>query len=72
MPNDMSDDAKGYPFEIPEDGLRDLRVRGPGHVLVAQPTGPGEWAVFVAASEMVPNDAKVLADFSDVANDKTE
>ncbi len=58
--------SKEYPYEIPEDGLRQLRARGPGHVLVAQPTSPGEWGVYVAASEMVANDARVLATYSDV------
>jgi len=62
--------SKEYPYEIPEDGLRQLHARGPGHVLVAQPTGSGEWGVYVTASEMVANDARVLATYSDVAGDR--
>jgi hypothetical protein len=54
----------------PESGLQELRARGPGHVLVAQPLARGEWAVYVSASEMVANDATVLATFDDVAVDK--
>lgn len=61
--------SKEYPYEIPEDGLRQLRARGPGHVLVAQPTSPGEWGVYVTASEMVANDARVLAAYKDIADD---
>ena len=64
--------SKEFPCQIPEDGLRQLRARGPGHVLVAQPSSPGEWAVYVAASEMVANDARVLAAYSDAAGDGDE
>jgi hypothetical protein len=66
----MGEHLREYPYEIPEAGLRDLRARGPGHVLVAQPTSPGEWAVYVTASEMVAHDAKVLAAYSAVAGDE--
>jgi len=62
--------SKEYPYEIPVDGLRQLRATGPGHVLVAQPTSPGEWGVYVTASEMVSDDARVLATYSDVAGDE--
>jgi hypothetical protein len=36
---------------------------------VAQPTSPGEWGVYVTASEMVANDARVLAAYNDIAGD---
>ena len=70
MADDVGEHPRGYPHDIPENGLQELRARGPGHVLVAQPTGPDEWAVYVAASEMVARDATVLADYNDVAGDE--
>jgi len=39
-------------------------------VLVAQPLAKGKWAVYVSASEMIANDATVLASFDDLADDK--
>jgi len=72
VPEDVGKHPKEYPYKVPEEGLRELRARGPGHVLVAQPTGAAEWAVYVTASEMVAKDAKVLATYNDVAGDGDE
>jgi hypothetical protein len=68
--DDVGKSSRRYTDPAPESGLRELRARVPGHVLVAQPIADGKWAVYVSASEMVANDATVLASYSDVANDE--
>jgi hypothetical protein len=68
---DLEKSPRVYRDAPPESGLRELRSRGPGHVLVAQPVARGEWAFYVSAAEMVANDATVLAVYDDVADDKS-
>jgi len=70
VPDDIDRSSRRYTDAAPESGLRELRARGPGHVLVAQPLAKGKWAVYVSASEMIANDATVLASFDDLADDK--
>lgn len=70
MASHAGNSSRVYKDPPPESGLRELRARGPGHVLVAQPIADGEWAVYVSAAEMVANDATVLASYQDVADEK--